>query len=450
MKQKIYRTALLILILSLLVSPETYAQQASARKTDTTGTQKDYQQQMKNLQQNMRDLQKQMIELRQQQAKDRMKQNVENLREFRFQKVDSLHKFVWVDSLHSLTRSLSNNIHANIGAIGGNNFLYYFGNGDAKSGTQPNIVEKTKTYSKSYPVNKNDKLIIDNRYGKVTVNTWNKNEFKVDVEIKAGTTNEAETQKMLDNVNIVSAQDRSGISFKTNIESPKNSNYSFLGITRVNINGRTVRTLSVNYTVFMPVKSALDITNRLGAIILPDLKGAVTIHSSNGNFTAKDLSNTANIINLKYADANIKALNGGDLNLEYGKLTIGTANNLTATTKLSPINIERLKSSGNIKVAYGPGLKISNLDKNLKNLDIDASYTNVSLDLNGSENFLFDTTIKNNHFNYNNNVVKILGQADSAKTNRYNPVKNYKGYVGKSSSDNKVTIKSNFSLVSFN
>lgn len=97
---------------------------------------------------------------------------------------------------------------------------------------------------------------------------------------------------------------------------------------------------------------------------------------------------------------------------------------------------------------YGSGLKIDNLDKTLKSLDIDASFTNVSLDLNGTENFLFDVTVKHNDFSYDNNCVKVVDKPDSDQ--KFDFTKNYKGYVGKSGSDNKVTIKSNYQQVSFN
>jgi hypothetical protein len=43
---------------------------------------------------------------------------------------------------------------------------------------------QVKNYSKTYAVDGNDILKINNRYGKITVNTWTRNEVKVDVQIK--------------------------------------------------------------------------------------------------------------------------------------------------------------------------------------------------------------------------------------------------------------------------
>lgn len=449
MEQKVYKTVILIILFGL-VSMQNFAQQTPASKKTDTIPQKDYQQEMKNLQQNMRDLQKQMMELRQQHMQEILKKNAENLKELKGQNFNYIQGFTVPDSLRSNIRAMVNTNIMGLDNLYSYNmpqvFTYGYGSINAKQ-QQEKLIEKTKTFSKSYAVNKKDKLIIDNQYGKVTVNTWNKNEFKVDVEIKVGTSDETETQKLLDGVDIVSTQDQSGISFKTKIEEQNSNNSGGLfGTRRTNGN----RKITINYTVFMPVKNALDITNRFGSVTLPDMEGEVTIRNSYGNFTAKELSNAANNIRLQFGNANIEAMNGGSLNFQYGNLKIGTANNLNAVTGYSPVNIERLKSSGRIKVNYGGGLKIDNLDKNLKTLDIDANFSNVSLDLNGSENFLFDVTVNHNVFDYNNNTVKVTDQPDSENSRKFNFTKIYKGYVGKSGSDNKVTIKSNFQRVSFN
>jgi len=443
MKLKIYKTIALIFFWGMILQ-SSFAQQpdASAKKQDAESQKADAQE-MKKLQQNIRELQKQVMELRQKHAQEKAKEW--DKQSFNFQGFN-----LQLDSLQTNVRALVDTKIKGLDKLYSYNFpsnSLTFLNGSAIKSDKKNVIEKTKTLSKTYSVNKNDKLTINNQYGKITVNTWNKNEFKVDVEIKVGTEDESETQKLLDGVEIVSAQNQDGVSFKTNISSQNNNNNNSIFSFR---RASNFRSISVNYTVFMPVKNALDITNRYGSVILPDLEGKVTVQSFNGNLSAKELSNVANNIRVQYGNANIESLNGGDLNFQYGNLKIGTANNLNAVAGYSPINIDRLKSSAKIKVNYGGGLKIDNLDKNLKSLDIDANFSNVSLDLNGSENFLFDVTVNHNDFNYNNSAVKLLDQPNSDQTKRFNFSKNYKGYVGKASSDNKVTIKSNFQRVSFN
>ena len=46
------------------------------------------------------------------------------------------------------------------------------------------VKEKVKTYSKVYPAASNDELKIENSFGEVSVNTWDRKEFKIEVQIK--------------------------------------------------------------------------------------------------------------------------------------------------------------------------------------------------------------------------------------------------------------------------
>ena len=444
MKRKIYKTGILMLFLALFFRQSMAQQEPSSPQIPSADQQKNYQQQMKELQQNMRNLQKQMIDLQRQHIQKNQKLNIDGLKSWNFQRLDSMQGFVWVDSLRSLSKSLKNNVYSYIGPMQNFNFRIDGLNDSHGNKLQEKLIEKTKTISKSYPVDKNEKLMINNQYGKITVNTWNKKEFKVDVEVTVGTSEETETQKLLDAVDIVSAQDQAGVSFKTNIaeQSRKNGFFSF------NQN-HVYRKITVNYTVFMPVKNALDITNRYGSVVLPDLEGPVTINSNYGSFTAKELSNAANNLRLNYGSANIESLNGGNLKFNYGDLKIGTANNLNAMIGYAPIRIERLKSAASINVNYGAGLTINNLDKTLKTLAIDANYTKVLLDLAGSGSFDFDVTVHNNQFSHKNDFVKVQDQPDD-NSRHFISTKNYKGYVGKSGSDNKVVIRSNYTGVNFN
>src|SRR6185312_13644382 len=73
--------------------------------------------------------------------------------------------------------------------------------------------ERIKNYSKSYPVDGNDKLALDNKYGRVTINTWNKNEVKVDVQIKGTASDDETAQKLVDAITISDSKDGNTVSF---------------------------------------------------------------------------------------------------------------------------------------------------------------------------------------------------------------------------------------------
>lgn len=306
------------------------------------------------------------------------------------------------------------------------------------------IKVKSKTYSKSYPVDGNDKLQIDNHYGNVTVNTWNKNEFKVDVEIKAYADADADAQKMLDQVEINDHKNNSVIAFTTMIDD--NNHKSFWSI--LNVNGKTpVRKTIINYTVYMPAKNPLTITNSYGAVVLPDLSGKVTIKSSYSNLTSKALTNADNIINIRYGNANMESLVGSNLQVAYGSLNLQWAENLKANISYSTVKIGKISNSATININYSDGLQIGSLDKNLKSLSVNSNYAPVKIGTETDNNVNFVVNTHLGDFSYDNGI-NITSKSPAEKGN-WNANQNYKGRIGKGDNDRWIVINSNYSDVKF-
>lgn len=258
-----------------------------------------------------------------------------------------------------------------------------YSSSDSKSDQDNQLV---KNYSKTYTVDANDVLAIENRYGSVVVNTWNKNEIKVDVQIKVSSSSDSETQKILDNVTISDDKSGNSVSFKTNIGQPNNSWISWMS------GGHSGRKIQIDYTVYMPAKNDLVIDNRYGSIVLPDLQGKVTINSAYGSFTAKSLTNES-AIKVKYGNADIEGLGSSALDVSYGSLRLGSVDKLEANVSYSGADIGKIKTSGAINIRYGGGLKITDLEKTVKNLAVNASYTGVSVGVSGDENANLDSWI---------------------------------------------------------
>ncbi|RVU01595.1 hypothetical protein EOD41_06410 [Mucilaginibacter limnophilus] len=300
--------------------------------------------------------------------------------------------------------------------------------------------ELTKTYSKSYSADANDMLDIDNRYGKVTVVTWNKNEFKVDVLIKVATNKEGAAKKMLDDVTIQDGKQGSTVWFKTRFAGDQGSgSWSFNG-------KRSVRIMEINYTIHMPARNAITVSNKYGTTELPSLYGKVNVTNAYGKFYAKSLNNISNNLNLSYTDASIDELKSGNVNFSYGDLKFGKIGSIDANVKYSPVIIKYLETSGDFNIKYGDGLKINELGTGLKSLNINSAYSDVGIALSGKDNFEFDVTVSYNSFNHDSDKVKIVDKTPDNGPG-YQPTKNYKGYVGKSNSDTKVVIKNRYQAV---
>ena len=298
------------------------------------------------------------------------------------------------------------------------------------------ITEKIKTYSKSYSISANDVLQISNTFGKVVVNTWAKNEFRVDVQMKFAADDKDYVDNMINGSNIIDSKSGSVVSFKTSLA-------------RNNNNGDNH--IEVNYTVYMPSGNSLEITNKFGDVILPDLSGKVIAKISFGNLLAQQLTNTQNDVQIKFTQdgtSTINLFNGGKLRIAYGRLKAGTLNNVDADFSFSVINVDKLKNAANFRVKYGDGVNIGTVDKSVKNIIINASFTSFKLDFKEADNFNFDIVTKLGDFNYNNNI-KVTAKTPSDDEHGWSSTKSYKGYIGKNNSDGKITINASFTDIKF-
>lgn len=304
--------------------------------------------------------------------------------------------------------------------------------------------EKTRIISKTYAVDRNDKLAVNNQFGRVVIHTWAKNEIKVDVEVKAFEASDSDAAKLLETVNIIDSRLNNVISFKTTFEKTAMNVWS-----RVKNGKEERRGVQVNYEIYMPAKNALDITNRYGSTVIPDFAGPVNISSSYGSFTAGRLDNPANQVKVSYGSASMSDYVNGNLAVSYGSLKLANAEKVNATIKYSGAKIARLSAGGNFELAYAGGFKIDEVDKNVKNLYINSSYSGVTLGIDEEADFNFDVTVSYAGFNYNDQKMNLVNQlTDQDKAKSWNPTKNYKGSMGKGS-DSKITIKSSYGGVKF-
>lgn len=300
-------------------------------------------------------------------------------------------------------------------------------------------VEKKKIISKSFAVKSDDKLVISNQYGDVTINTWAKNEIKVDVEIKATDRSEEAAQELLESVTITDTKQADLISFITTIKRNSNSWWSSTGG-----NGHGIR---INYIIYMPSKNPLDIVNKYGSITIPDFSGPLNVVSSYGSFNGKNLTNAGNSVKVSYGSAVIEKLKAGKLEVSYGSVKLANAEKLNAYVRYSSGSVSKLSGDSHINLKYSGSFKINEIDQDVKNLNINSSYSTILLGFDPVSNFDFDITTSYANFVQNNKVV-ILKMTPEESNKNWSATKNYIGRYGKGS-DSKVVIQSKYGSVKF-
>src|ERR1700722_16678290 len=258
--------------------------------------------------------------------------------------------------------------------------------GDSFSYANGGKYEKSKTYSKSYPIDGNDRIKLTNQYGKIQVNTWDRHEVKVDVVIKAQAEDEGAAQKLLDGVHITDGKDGDDVSFRTEIERIGG------GFRFWDFGNNKKHKVEIDYTVYMPARTDLSVEDSYGGIELPDLSGKVKISLSYGSVSAQNLSNPNNEIEGSYGNMKLASLGGAKLDCSYTDIGIDACGPLKADLSYGSFKMGKLNGPGEFDISYVGGFRIGELANNFKKLKVDASYCSVALGVPGSNNFNFDIT----------------------------------------------------------
>ncbi len=369
-----------------------------------------------------------------------------------------------------------------------NTNLSYNVNTDFKINTTVNVQDqdqdgddpmKTKTFTKSFSLDKSDKVNLSNQYGSITIKTWDKNEIKVDADIKAYANNDAEAQKLLDNASIIASKTGDLVSFKTAIENRNSNSWNWGSGSK---NGKKWRReVKVHITVYMPASSSLTAAQSYGSITMDNFSGPTSLKVQYGNLTAGNLSNDNNYISVSYGKAVAKDIDRAKIKLQYGGgliinsigtldldaeytsvnigtiktsavikhqygkgITIGTAGNLNLNTQYTGVKVANLKGNVTSKQDYGQ-LNIAAVEATAKVIDINGNYSSVNLAFSSTYSGEFDVTVNYGDFKYGSNVTAKKHGDDRDYSNS----KRYSGQVGKGGSG-KISVITNYESITFN
>jgi hypothetical protein len=377
----------------------------------------------------------------------------------------------------TITTTTSSNYSYTNSDVKNNVNVNYSSNGNNQD-VQDDTPLKAKNFSKSFTIDKNDKINLSNQFGSITIKTWDKNEVKVDVDMKAYAKTDSEAQKLIDDVSISATKSGDLVSYKTEM-GDRNGNWG----SSVK-NGKTIwrREVKVHYTVYMPAANALTASQQYGNIVMEDFSGPTSLKVQYGNLTAGNLLNANNYISVQYGKGNVKDMGGAKIKYQYGGgFTLGNVENLDLDAQYTAVNIAKVNGAASIKHQYGGGttigivsggamnintqyapVKIGTLKGNLtsrvqygkiiiddieagNDVDVDAQYSSVNLHFASNYNADFDVKTQYGSFNYGANVT-AKREGDGEKN--YSQNKNYSGQIGKGGSA-KVIIKAQYNGVTF-
>lgn len=239
--------------------------------------------------------------------------------------------------------------------------------------------EKSRHLNKVFSLGTDTEIQISNKYGNIQLITWEKDSVKFDVDLKVIATKESKLNSTFDYIDFNFNASKNFVIVETTFAGKGTfwsdvkdlANTVFAGGTKTQI----------DYKIYLPAYASVKIENKYGDIFISEHNGPIDLFLSNGDLKSNTLNGKSNIT-LQFANANIKFIKNGILDITYySELELEEADNLKVKSRSSRLNIDKINKleinsyrdkyfleSANIIEAKNSFtyLEIKNLNKNIE------------------------------------------------------------------------------------
>lgn len=202
------------------------------------------------------------------------------------------------------------------------------------------VFEDSKQIKYAFQIDKTASVELNNQYGEIEVNAWEKDSILVIATIKVSSDNLAQANELFELVEVNCRGNRTNV--VVNSEWTEVSNVWKRGAMDLKKRYGSEKNLVINYKVYMPVTCRLAIKNRFGDVFLPNYLGSLRVEIAHGDLRARNIKD-ARKIDVKYGKILIKDLDQGLIYLSYGDLIVDNAQKVSLESKSSNIEFFKVK-----------------------------------------------------------------------------------------------------------
>ncbi len=328
---------------------------------------------------------------------------------------------------------------------------------------------KEKTIKKEFNVNSDALLKVSNSYGNLNITSWNQNKVMIEVHIKTNGNDEDRVRERLEEINVDFDNSASMVSAITDFGN-RNSGWNWSWGKRKSVS------VQVNYTIKLPVKNSVNLSNDYGNIMLDRIDGHAKISCDYGKMDIGELHGRNNELRFDYTSrSTFGYINSAEIIADYSGFTIDKAGNLTIkadytngvveemdnlqySSDYGSIDVRNVKNvdgngdyigvklgnvHGNVSITSDYGsIKIDRLAPDAGNVQIRTDYTGIKIGYDSG--YHFDFEISTEYAGVSGKDDFEINISKEKSTEKY-----YSGYYGSPNSGNKVSITSDYGGISF-
>jgi len=342
------------------------------------------------------------------------------------------------------------------------------------AGPEDGKYTKSKKISKTFNVNKNCLVAIQNEFGSVSITTWDSPTVSIDITVQVSGNNEDRVIDQLQDIDIDFEASASKVSAITDAEHSSNNSGGLWNLLFGSDSNRSSN-MKIDYIIKMPVTASLDISNDYGAVILDRLKGCASIKCDFGRLDIGQLLAENNDLKFDYTNnSHIDYMKSGNIQADFSGFELYGAEKVTYkgdytkakfhnvkildfngdfstiqtddVTKLigrgdyTTIKIGHVKELVNLNTDFG-SISIAELGRDFKEATVKSEYTTIKINYHPEASFRFDIDTEFSSIKLSDDLTVTSSESD-------NTDKQKSGYCGPKSSTAVINIRSSFGGVS--
>lgn len=240
--------------------------------------------------------------------------------------------------------------------------------------------ELTKDWKRSFTVSSQGTVHIENKYGNVVVNGWDKEEVQVAITVSVTHRKDENAQKLLDRIQpeVTTADDFVKVSAKI-LE--KSSGFFARYFNKANPFDFDKTNVKIDFEVYLPSTTELKVTNKFGDLVLASWEGDLEANVQHGDIWIND-EISAFKVDMRFGKLNSRGADYGNVKMSNGSIDIKSVGKLKIISSGSEIDL------GNVSNLELYSSKDEILVEEVKTLRGDFKFSNGRIQKVGSKLFL--------------------------------------------------------------
>ncbi len=200
----------------------------------------------------------------------------------------------------------------------------------------------SKKIEKSYKMTDTGELHLENKYGNIDLYGWDKDEASVVINITVNHRKKENAEDLLKRISPMIQESDNFISISYEIKEKSSGFFANL-FDKANPFDFNHSNIQIDYTVYMPTKAELEVTNTFGDVIIESWIGKLKAKVQHGDLWINETLNKADI-EVEYGKLRAKSINYGNLTLKNGDLDMEDSKSLRINSSGTEMSINKVTS----------------------------------------------------------------------------------------------------------